>query len=387
MRKKSSFSIFNAIDQMIASGAPPGSMLIADDIDNPKKFVIVDGQDMKSNIKPTPTKPKNLVDSGRPNNAENKSKIDNDEYHTLKEVPPESEWIKERRNRSEKTANNYEYDVNEFKAFLGIKTPEDYRKVSRGHVTEWIELLKKKKLSNETISRKVSAVSSLFKYYCERSALKDNPCTNITRPKVETNISKTDEISRDEARLLLEAPLTFRGQTLRGLRDSAIVAVFLYHALRRSEVKDLKVKNVHSKQGVPYLRVKGKGSKTRELPFHPIALQRIYAYLEADKRIDDLDSPVFCPLKKLYDSDGLLKHMSGNAIYKIVMFYAGKIGLKLENFHPHALRATWATNALRNGADLGKVQDYLGHASVQTTRIYDKRKNDLDDSPTFKVKY
>ena len=117
------------------------------------------------------------------------------------------------------------------------------------------------------------------------------------RPKVESNIGKTDEISRDEARLLLEAPLTFRGQTLRGLRDSAIVAVFLYHALRRSEVKDLKVKNVHSKQGVPYLRVKGKGSKTRELPFHPIALQRIYAYLEADKRIDDLDSPVFCPLK------------------------------------------------------------------------------------------
>ena len=387
MRKKSSFKLFEAIDQMIASGAPPGSMLIADDIDNPKKFVIVEGQDMKSNIKPAPTKPKNLIDIDRPNNQETKSKIENDDYHTLKEVPPETDWLQERRNRSGQTARGYQFDVNEFKKFLGIKKPEDYRRVTRKHVTEWIEHLKNQKLTNESIGRKISAVSSLFKYYCERAALKDNPCTNIMRPKVESNLGKTDEISRDEARLLLEAPLTYRGNTLRGLRDSAIVAVFLYHGLRRAEVKDLKVKSVHNKQGVPYLLVKGKGSKTRDLPFHPVALQKIYAYLEADHRMDDLDSPVFCPLKKLFDSDGLLKHMSGNAIYDIVMYYAKVIGLKTENFHPHALRATWATNALRNGADLGKVQDYLGHASVQTTRIYDKRKDDLDDSPTFKVKY
>ena len=379
MRRKP--SIFNAIDLMIASGAPPGSMLIADDIDNPKKFVIVDGKDMPS--KPYIEPPA----ASMPKSEKTQSRIENDEYHSLKEVPPESDWIQERRNRSGQTARGYQYDVNEFKKFLGIKKPEDYRRVTRKHVTEWIEHLKKQKLTNESIGRKVSAVSSLFKYYCERAALKDNPCTNIMRPKVESNIGKTDEISRDEARLLLEAPLSLRGNTLRGLRDSAIVAVFLYHGLRRAEVKDLKVKSVHNKQGVPYLLVKGKGSKTRDLPFHPVALQKIYAYLEADKRMDELDSPVFCPLKKLYDSDGLLKHMSGNAIYDIVMYYAKMIGLKTENFHPHALRATWATNALRNGADLGKVQDYLGHASVQTTRIYDKRKDDLDDSPTFKVKY
>ena len=168
MRKKSSFKLFEAIDQMIASGAPPGSMLIADDIDNPKKFVIVEGQDMKSNIKPAPTKPKNLIDIDKTNNQETKSKIENDDYHTLKEVPPETEWLQERRNRSGKTANNYQFDVNEFKEFLGIKNPEDYRKVSRQACNGMDPTLKKQKLTNETIGRKISAVSSLFKYYCER---------------------------------------------------------------------------------------------------------------------------------------------------------------------------------------------------------------------------
>lgn len=374
MRKKSSFKLFEAIDQMIASGAPPGSMLIADDIDNPKKFVIVEGQDMKSNIKPvtipTSTKPKSL--------------IDREDFNTLNEIPPETDWIKERRNRSPKTARGYQVDVDGFKEFLGIKQPEDYRKVTRNHVTEWIDHLKKQDLTNETIARKVSAISSLFKYYCERSALKDNPCKNITRPRVQSNLGKTDAISDNEAKKLMDSP---PATNLRGLRDRAILAVFLYHGLRRSEVADLKVASIHDVLGVPHLKVKGKGSKTRDLPLHPVVIQRIYTYLEADNRKKDLDTPLFCSLQRYKDSYGQLKHMTSNAIYDIVMLHARAVGLKVENFHPHSLRATFATNALLNNADLGKVQDYLGHANIQTTRIYDKRGNDLADSPTFKVKY
>jgi len=319
-----------------------------------------------------------------PINPKNKSLIDQDDYHTLKDVPPETDWINERRSRSARTASAYEFDVNEFKKFLGIKKPEDYRKVSRKHVTEWIIHLKDQKLSNESIARKVSAISSLFKFYCEQSALKDNPCRGITRPKVQSNIGKSDIISDSEAKKFLDAPPS---SSIRGLRDRAILAVFCYQALRRSEVRDLKVKSIHNKDGVPHLLVRGKGDKTRDLPLHPVAMQRIYAYLEADQRKEDLDEPLFCSLKKYKDADGLLKHMSTDAIYDIVMFYAKMAGVSVENFHPHCLRATGATNALGNGADLGKVQDFLGHANIQTTRIYDKRKDDIADSPTFKIKY
>ncbi len=310
--------------------------------------------------------------------------LDDPSYHSLKEVPPEADFIQQKRNRSEKTARAYQVDIDDFKNFIDIHKPEDYRLVTSKHVADWITKLKKQKLTNETISRKVSAVSSLFKYYCGRSALKNNPCNNITRPKVESNIGKSDAISNTEARKLLDAP---PADTLKGLRDRAILVVFLFHGLRRSEVKDLKVNSIHDVQGVPHLRVKGKGSKTRDLPLHPVTLERINAYLQNDGRTGFLESPLFCQLHKRKDTDGNLKAMSTNMIYIIVMNYAKIVGIKIENFHPHSLRATWATNALSNHADLAKVQDYLGHANIQTTKIYDKRTQILADSPTFKINY
>ena len=310
--------------------------------------------------------------------------LDNPEYRTLKDVLPEADFIKELHNRSEKTSRAYAVDINDFKTFIGIQKPEDYRLVAPKHVVDWISYLKKKKLTNETISRKVSAVSSLFKFYCERSALRDNPCKNIKRPKVESNIGKSDPISDKEARKLLDAPSP---STLQGLRDRAILVVFLFHGLRRSEVKDLKVNSIHQIQGIPHLRVKGKGSKTRDLALHPVTIERINAYLTKDQRTGFLDSPLFCQLHKRQDDEGNLKPLSTEMIYKIVMHYANIVGIKIENFHPHSLRATFATNALNNHADLAKVQDYLGHAFIGTTKMYDKRIDNLADSPTFKINY
>ena len=325
-----------------------------------------------------------MPENEKSESAQPKRLLDNPSYHSLKDVPPEADFIQQRRNRSEKTARAYQVDINDFKTFIGIQKPEEYRLVAPKHVADWVTHLKKQKLTNETISRKMSAVSSLFKYYCERSALKDNPCKNITRPKVESNIGKSDAISNAEARKLLDAP---PADTLKGLRDRAILVVFLFHGLRRSEVKDLKVNSIHFVQAIPHLKVKGKGSKTRDLPLHPVTLERINTYLEKDGRTGFLESPLFCQLNKRKDSDGKLKPMSTNMIYLIVMQYAKMVGIKIENFHPHSLRATWATNALSNHADLAKVQDYLGHENIQTTKIYDKRANTLADSPTFKVNY
>jgi integrase/recombinase XerD len=65
--------------------------------------------------------------------------------------------------------------------------------------------------------------------------------------------------------------------------------------------------------------------------------------------------------------------------------YARAAGLDSACFGPHALRATAATNALDRGADLGKVQEWLGHANVTTTRLYDRRRSRQEDSPTFRV--
>lgn len=76
--------------------------------------------------------------------------------------------------------------------------------------------------------------------------------------------------------------------------------------------------------------------------------------------------------------------MTSDAVYKMVRVYSEQLGFKIG---AHALRATAATNALDHQADIAKVQEWLGHANIATTRIYDHRKTRPEDSPTFKVSY
>lgn len=73
--------------------------------------------------------------------------------------------------------------------------------------------------------------------------------------------------------------------------------------------------------------------------------------------------------------------MYGNIVVK----YARELGLYFPGFSPHALRATAATNALDHGADIARVQEWLGHANISTTRLYDKRRSRPEESPTYKV--
>ena len=79
--------------------------------------------------------------------------------------------------------------------------------------------------------------------------------------------------------------------------------------------------------------------------------------------------------------------ITADGVYKMVQHYATRVGVNLEGFGAHSLRATAATNALDHEADIAKVQEWLGHANIATTRLYDRRKTRPEDSPTFKVRY
>ena len=76
-----------------------------------------------------------------------------------------------------------------------------------------------------------------------------------------------------------------------------------------------------------------------------------------------------------------------SGIYRMVKRYGKQVGIAVERFGPHAARATAATNALDAGADIAKVQEWLGHANISITRVYDHRKSRPEESAVFKVKY
>jgi site-specific recombinase XerD len=136
-----------------------------------------------------------------------------------------------------------------------------------------------------------------------------------------------------------------------------------------------------------HLRVHGKGGKIRFLPVHPRALMRIQDYLEVAGHGADPEAPLFQPVKN-NRSGTLAKHLEPCSVHRnIVVKYAREMGLHFPGFSPHALRATAATNALDHGADIARVQEWLGHANISTTRLYDRRRSRPEESPTFKVEY
>ncbi len=306
------------------------------------------------------------------------------EFHALKAMPPELEWYANI--RSEKTRRAYRNDVKELSRFLGITEPEEMRIVTRAHLLAWRTDLEQRNLAAATIRRKLASISSLFDYLCEQNAVLHNPVLGVKRPAANNNEGTTPALGDSQARMLLDAP---PANTLKGKRDRAILATLLYHGLRREELCRLQVKDLQQRSGVQHLCIHGKREKIRFLPMHPMAQRLIDEYLEAAGHRDDQKGPLFRPVKNNITGT-LFKPLDPQAVYTCIIRKYGKetgINASVNGFCVHSLRSTAATNALEHGADIGKVQEWLGHANVSTTRLYDRRKNRPEESPTFRVKY
>jgi len=154
--------------------------------------------------------------------------------------------------------------------------------------------------------------------------------------------------------------------------------------LRREEAALLKVADIWERRGIKHLRIHGKGGKLRFVPLHPVAAERIYTYLEnSGHQLDTPKAPLFRPLRGKYTGTGI----SANGLYALVGAYAKAAGIDVAGLGVHGLRATAATNSLEHEADIAKVQVWLGHANISTTRMYDRRHSRPEDSPTYKVRY
>jgi integrase/recombinase XerD len=306
------------------------------------------------------------------------------QFDNLAEVPPELEWLANLTNP--KTRRAYKVDVEEFIGFAGLRGIAELRSITRAHVIAWRKDLERRGLASSSIRRKLSALSALFDYLCEHNAVTGNPVDGVRRPMANGNEGSTPALGDAQVRKLLEAPPE---DTLKGLRDRAVLATLLYHGMRREELCRLRVRDIQSRQGVLHFRVKGKRDKVRFIPVHVTAQRLIEQYLASTGHATDTAGPVFRPVTN--NRTGKLdRPLDPASVYRnIVVKYGLETGISAEvnGLCVHSLRATAATNALSHEADIAKVQEWLGHANVSTTRLYDRRKTRPEDSPTFRVRY
>lgn len=278
-------------------------------------------------------------------------------------------------------------DLVSFIHYNNIKSIDDFKEITRSDIIEWRDSLmgtkEKPKYAIRSVKRKMASISKFFEYLCDEKLIEISVVQGVQRPKLATTEGATPIISERQARNLLEAP---DPGTLKGKRDRAILATFLYHALRRAELCNLKVKDLQEREGVKQLKIFGKGSKERYVPAHPVALTRISEYLAAAGHGNEKEAALFRPISN-NTATRLLKGLSPNAVYDLIIGYGQKAGIAAGAFSTHSLRATAATNALSNGEDIRKVQQWLGHANISTTAMYDKRENRPEDSPTFRIRY
>ena len=301
------------------------------------------------------------------------------EFHRLADVPPEVEWFANLSNAH--TRRVYESAIKDFMGFTGIVRPKEFRTVTRAHIIAWRDQLTGRGLGGSTIRHRLASLGSLFEYLCEKNAVTHNPAKGVERPKTESGEGKTPPLGDHQARKLLDAPKT---ATIKSKRDRAILSTLLFHALRRDALCKLKVRDFrHARKSVPHLKVSGKGGKTRYVPLHPGTNGLINDYLDAAGHGTDESGALFWPVRN--NSTGTMDSaITADGVYKLVQWYSAQLGFEIG---AHALRATAATNALDHQADIAKVQEWLGHANIATTRIYDHRRTRPEDSPTLKVAY
>jgi site-specific recombinase XerD len=300
----------------------------------------------------------------------------------LAQIPEKEIWLASR--KSPRTRRAYRNDVAHFMRTFGIQSPDDLRKIDHRAVMAWERLMREEQGSQaSTVRRRLAALSSLFAHLAKFDVVEMNPVRDVERPVVNRREGMTLAFSQKQARSILDSP---DPHTLLGVRDRAILAVGLQVGFRRAEIASLKVGDFHMNRGFDSLKVVRKGGKKGSLAIHPQVAQRIRDYLELAKHGDDLEGPLFRPIRDNRKGLEARRPLHPDVIDRILRKYARHIGLS-RGYSAHSMRATFITTALDNGASLEDVQSAAGHADPSTTKLYDRRGYNPEKSASFFANY
>lgn len=268
-------------------------------------------------------------------------------------------FLRFERNFSENTLDAYVRDIKKLKEYaeedLDNVSPDV---ISYDNLQEYIFRLSKQKFSERSQARWISSIKAFFKFLLEDEIRKDNPSAMLEGPKL--GLYLPDTLSLSDINRIINA---IEVHTDLGRRNQCIVEVLYGCGLRVSELIDVKISNINFKEN--YIKVVGKGNKTRFVPLAHYTANLLQLYIKEIRSKNKIN-------KKFEDT--LFLNSRGTSMSRVIVFLiikelTDKAGVS-KKISPHTFRHSFATHLLQNGADLRYIQEMLGHSSITTTGIY-----------------
>ena len=252
---------------------------------------------------------------------------------------------------SKNTVSSYKNDISSFFTWCD-KEHLDLLKIIDLNLNNYISNLFSIGLKSSSINRKISSIKHFYLFLLKKKVIKNSPADEITTPKQEKYLPTS--MSEDEVESLLGSP---KSSIKIERRDKAMIEILYATGMRISELVNLKLTDIDFNRSV--LKVFGKGSKERLVPYGEKAAEALRIYLEDRKKLDSKD--VFLSNRGTRITRG--------AFWQRIKIYIKRENLK-SSISPHTLRHAFATHLLNRGADLRSVQILLGHSDLSTTQIY-----------------
>lgn len=250
----------------------------------------------------------------------------------------------------------YRRDIRGFAAFMDEKHIEALPDVNNATIISYILYLKKEGRTTATINRKIASVRAFFNFLVRRGDIKENPVTKVKTPRVEKKVPQY--LSLEEVECLLSQP----DDSMKGVRDKAILELMYATGMRVSEVIQMDVSDINLKMG--FAACGAEDGKGRIIPLGKISRQALEAYLSEGRKkyIRDTEE------KALFlNYNGV--RLTRQGLWKIIKFYAEKAGID-KKITPQILRHSFAVHMIQNGADLKSLQELLGHEDAAATQVY-----------------
>ena len=272
----------------------------------------------------------------------------------LNDIKEYLEFVSQVKNLSENTTKSYERDLKKLNSFLIDLNLSTYSEISSETCSAWIGSLYSQNNNPRSIQRHLSSAKGFFRFLKKNNLVQSSPFELVTAPKSSNNLPNV--LSPED----VEQLLNFKPSNMIELRDMAIVELMYSSGLRVSETVNINLNDFEENKS--FLRVLGKGSKTRLVPMGRYAVNAINEWLIEREKI-------------LNNTDALFLNSKGTRLtVRSVQLRLKKMAVKqgLPPIHPHMLRHSFATHMLESSGDLRTIQELLGHSSLSTTQIYTK---------------